>query len=127
MRNPTVVRTKEVVTVTPATTESMSRHDLDTEVRIPETVPEFLEPTRPPTRRRTWLIATALAVAAVVVGAVLLVLRPWEEETTASTYTGDWKDSIADTEQIDTGDWKDSLTGTSEQVYTGDWKDSIAG
>lgn len=135
---------KEVVTVTTPTTET--RHTdllpLETPVRIPETVPELLELTRPRrTRRRRMMIAMLVSIA-VLAASVVAITRPWQAAPEAgwtgdwkdvvaeenavvedTTYTGDWKDTVAGETTAYTGDWKDTITEPAP--YTGDWKDSL--
>lgn len=133
--------------MTPTTTDGGTPHGLaptETPVRIPETVPEFLEATRPPTTRRgRGLVLTfVFMIAAIMIGAALLITQPWDTttdivyigdwkdlvtEAPAQTYTGDWKDTIVEEPaQPYTGDWKDVVSGASVDTYTGDWKDTIS-
>lgn len=129
--------------MTTETRERASRDlaQLETPLRVPETVPEFLEVTRPAHRRRDWLVIGAV-LAAVVAGIVLLIVQPWAdtgwtgdwkdlitEEGASAEYTGDWKDLVTSDGAADySGDWKDLVADDgSAASYTGDWKDTLAG
>ncbi|MDX1622205.1 MAG: hypothetical protein R3320_14505 [Nitriliruptorales bacterium] len=113
------------------TTPEKSRPDLaETDVRIPETVPEFLEATRAPTRPRWPMMAVWVVALALVAAAALSVIRPWGGSSDALQYTpgtwsGDWKDVVISDTTPYTGDWKDALISDTTTPYTGDWKDAF--